>query len=105
MNKNPMTETTITNLNPKTQTPTRRSIINKKDSVISTYDAGYNILKRLNNMTLSHSMNRIPTNGSIQIFLEKRGLIKEVALENNHREEYLTFRYYSISIKGQGYIK
>ena len=56
-------------------------------------------------MILPQSMNRIPTNGKLKIFLVKNGLIKEVEPKDNLREEYLTYRYYSINLKRQDYIK
>ena len=56
-------------------------------------------------MILPQSMNRIPTNGKLKIFLVKNGLIKEVEPKDNLREEYLTNRYYSINLKRQDYIK
>lgn len=50
-------------------------------------------------------MNRITTNGNGKIFLVKDKLIKEVNPEDNSRQEYLTYRYYSIDTKDQDYIK
>ena len=71
----------------------------------ATYESVYQCLKRLNNLTLPQSMNRISTNGNVKIFLVKNKLIKEIDPEDNLREEYLTYRYYSIDTKGQDYIK
>jgi hypothetical protein len=50
-------------------------------------------------------MNRITTNANVKIFLVKHKLIKEIPPEENLKAEYLTYRYYSIEIKGQDYIK
>ena len=50
-------------------------------------------------------MNRITTNGNVKVFLLKQRLIKEISPENNLKQEYLTYRYYSIDTKGQEYIK
>ena len=76
-----------------------------KDKTRSTYDAVYNSLKKLNNLTLPQSMNRITTNGNVKVFLVKHKLIKKIDPEDNLRQEYLTYRYYSIDTKGQDYIK
>lgn len=75
------------------------------DQAKSTYDAVYNILKKLENSALPLSMSRITTNGNVKIFLINNGLIKEVDPKDNLKQEYLTYRYYSISYKGQEYIK
>jgi hypothetical protein len=101
-----MTETKL-EINPIPTTTTKRSRSSSHliDSAKSTYDAAYNVLKRLNNLTLPQSMNRITSNGNIKVFLVKNGLIHEVDPENNLREEYLTYKYYSIDTKGQEYIK
>ena len=101
----PMTETTKLVVNTAPNTTTKRSRSVSYNSAKSTYDAAYNVLKRLNTLTLPQSMNRITTNGNIKVFLVKNGLIHEVNPENNLREEYLTYRYYSINTKGQDYIK
>lgn len=77
----------------------------KTAQIGATYESVYQVLKRLNNLTLPQSMNRITTNGNIKIFLVKNKLIKEASPEDNLREEYLTYRYYSINTKGQDYIK
>lgn len=53
----------------------RRNLSNESQSG-STYDAAYNVLKKLYNMTLPLSMNRITINGNIKVFLVKNGLIK-----------------------------
>ncbi|MGD9674649.1 MAG: hypothetical protein AB7U98_14365 [Candidatus Nitrosocosmicus sp.] len=50
-------------------------------------------------------MNRISTKGNVKVFLVKNGLIREVNPENNLRDEYLTYRYYSRNTRGQDYIK
>jgi predicted transcriptional regulator len=75
------------------------------DQAKSTYEAVYNILKKLENSTLPLSMSRITTNGNVKIFLVKNELVKEVEPKDNLKQEYLTYRYYSINPKGQEYIK
>jgi len=69
------------------------------------YESVYRCLKRLNDLTLPQSMNKITTNGNIKLFLSKYDLIAEVKPEDNLREEYLTYRYYCISLRGQEYLK
>ena len=76
-----------------------------KSHIGATYEAVYQCLSKLNNINLPQSMNRITTNGNIKIMLVKNKLIKEVSPEENLREEFLTYKYYSISLKGQDYIK
>ena len=77
---------------------TSRNKLNNQSQ--STYDAVFNCLKRLNNITLPRSMNRITTNGNVKIFLVKHKLIREIDPDNDLRAEYLTYRYYSIDLKG-----
>jgi hypothetical protein len=102
----PITETTTTKSNTTAvNPPKKRSRSTIYDSAKSTYDAAYFCLKRLENLSLPQSMNRITTNGNVKVFLVKKGLISEVNPENNLREEYLTYKYYSINPKGQYYIK
>lgn len=84
------------------QTTRKKSIA---DWYTSTFEAVYNSLKKLNNMTLPQSMNRITSNGNVKVFLVKHGLIKEIDPEDNLKQEYLTYRYYSIDTKGQEYLK
>jgi len=50
-------------------------------------------------------MNRIATNSNVKIFLVKHKLIRGIPPEENLKEEYLTYRYYSIETKGPDYIK
>jgi predicted transcriptional regulator len=50
-------------------------------------------------------VNSITTNCNIKIFLVKHKLIREVSPEDNLKSEYLTYRYYSIGVKGQEYLK
>lgn len=86
----------------------KASKTNKKsstDQAKSTYDAVYNILKKLEDSALPLSMSRITTNGNVKIFLVKNELIKEVDPKDNLKQEYLIYRYYSINPKGQEYIK
>ncbi|HKO65352.1 MAG TPA: hypothetical protein VJU13_09135 [Candidatus Nitrosocosmicus sp.] len=45
-------------------------------------------------------MNRIATNSNVKIFLVKHKLIRGIPPEENLKEEYLTYRYYSIETKG-----
>jgi hypothetical protein len=82
------TITTTTTISPR-----KRNHLSNKSQIGSTYDAAFIVLKRLNNITLPQSMNRITANGNIKIFLVKNQLIKEVSPEVNLREEYLTYRY------------
>lgn len=97
--------TSSNNNSKKITTVVRRKSNNNIDQAKSTYEAAYNILKRLNTLTLPQSMNRITTNGNIKIFIAKYNLISEVNPEDNLREEYLTYRYYCISLRGQEYLK
>jgi hypothetical protein len=78
---------------------------NKGGQIGATYESVYQCLRKLNNLTLPQSMNKITTNRNVKLFLAKHNLISEVKPEDNLREEYLTYRYYCISLRGQEYLK
>ena len=98
-----MSATTTTNTANKKGRP--RNNPPNTTQIGATYESVYQCLKRLNNLTLPQSMNRISTNANVKIFLVKHKLIKEVNADHNLRAEYLTCRYYSIDTKGQDYLK
>lgn len=92
-------------LHPVTPTRKKRKPPTNKAQIGATYEAVYQCLSKLNDLSLPQSMNRITQNGKIKIVLVKNNLIKEISPEQNLREEFLTYKYYSISVKGQDYIK
>lgn len=89
------------------ETTTKKHRINYRHALQNTniYDASFSVLKTLNNKTLPQSMNRITTNSNVKIFLVKNKLIKEIPAEDNLKAEYLTYKYYSIDLKGQEFIQ
>ncbi len=57
-------------LSAETKPPATRGKNNmNKDRAKSTFEAVYNSLKKLNNMTLPQSMNCITSNGNVKVFL------------------------------------
>lgn len=71
----------------------------------STYEAVYRLLLNLNKLNKPVTLGRVTNQINIKKLLVKHELIQEADTKNTLTGRYLTYKYYTISPKGQEYIK